>query len=187
MTRRRLGLAGLPGAGKSTVAKILVERHGFTRLRFAGRLKAMLHALGLDERHTDGDLKETPCDLLGGKTPREAMQTLGTDWGRQLVAPDLWLRAAIAEARRTPGDIVFDDVRFENEAAIIRKAGGHVLRVERPSAGPGNDHLSNAPLPEGLVSARIVNDGDLGQLARQINFALQTLTLLAPGRNAPDT
>ena len=42
----------------------------------------MLYQLGLGEAHIEGALKEVPCELLGGKTPRYAMQTLGTEWGR---------------------------------------------------------------------------------------------------------
>jgi hypothetical protein len=83
MTAARLiALTGYAGSGKSTLADILACEHGFTVVKFAGPLKAMLRALGLDEREIEGDLKEQPCQLLAGHTPRRAMQTLGTEWGR---------------------------------------------------------------------------------------------------------
>jgi hypothetical protein len=67
----------------------LVNHRGFARVRFAGPLKAMMAALGCTNAEIDGDRKEVPCDLLGGKSPRWAMQTLGTEWGRKLIGDDL--------------------------------------------------------------------------------------------------
>ena len=69
-----VGLSGLAGAGKSTAARHLVERHGFVRRPFAALLKGMLryllHAQGVPagdvERMVDGDLKEVPTRHLGG-------------------------------------------------------------------------------------------------------------------------
>ncbi|WP_207479514.1 deoxynucleotide monophosphate kinase family protein [Arenibaculum pallidiluteum] len=126
---RIIAVTGLAGSGKSTVATCLARR-GYRRERFAGPLKSMMHALGLTEEHTDGGLKEMPCDLLGGVTPRRAMQTLGTEWGRQLIDPNLWVRAWMQRAAE--GLIVVDDCRFLNEAGGVRMLGGVAWRVERP-------------------------------------------------------
>jgi len=138
---RIIGFSGRAGAGKSTAARRLVEAHGFVRRPFAGPLKDMLRALlraqGASEPYVaealDGARKEAPSAFLAGCTPRQAMQTLGTEWGRALSA-DFWLEAwrntLPAEAR-----IVVDDVRFANEAAAIAELGGEVWRIERPGAG----------------------------------------------------
>jgi hypothetical protein len=123
-----IGFAGRAGAGKTTAALHLVRHHGFERVRFAGPLKAMMRALGCTEEEVDGALKEMPCALLGGRTPRQAMQWLGTEWGRDMIAPDLWTRAwehAVAGKPR----VVADDVRFPNEVAAIRRLGGRVIRI----------------------------------------------------------
>lgn len=126
---RLIGFCGPAGAGKSAAAGRLVRHHGFTRVRFAGPLKRMMWALGLDGRHTDGALKEIPCDLLGGRTPRFAMQTLGTEWGRDIIAQDVWLRAWASAVRVAGEPVVVDDVRFANEAAAVRQAGGRLIRI----------------------------------------------------------
>lgn len=154
MTQIIIGFAGRAGAGKTTAALHLVEHHGFERVRFAGPLKAMMRALGCTEEEVDGALKEAPCALLGGRTPRQAMQWLGTEWGRDLIAPDLWTRAwehAVAGKPR----VVADDVRFPNEAATIRRLGGRVIRIvaagEAPCAGLG--HISER--------GEIVSDADM--------------------------
>jgi hypothetical protein len=56
--------------------------------------------LGLkDEHFFDRQLKETPLPVIG-KSPREIMQTLGTEWGRRLVNPDLWVCLAEREVEK---------------------------------------------------------------------------------------
>lgn len=134
-----IAFTGLAGSGKSTAAMHLVEHRGFARVRFAGPLKAMMAALGCTPEEIDGDRKEVPCDLLGGRTPRHAMQTLGTEWGRDMIASDLWIRAWQAAVAKVPAGqpIVVDDCRFPNEADAVRAAGGALIRVVRPGAGAG--------------------------------------------------
>lgn len=142
--KRLIAFAGRAGSGKSTAARYLVRNYGFERVRFAGPLKAMMAALGLNEEEIDGGLKEVPCELLGGTTPRFAMQTLGTEWGRELIASDLWTRAWINQAERHPA-VVCDDVRFPNERELIKSLGGTLIRIdaEVPGAAPVQ-HASEA-------------------------------------------
>ena len=153
-----LGLTGLAGAGKSTAAAHLVAHHGFVRRPFAALLKGMLRSLlsaqGVPaaevERMIDGDAKEVPTRYLGGATPRRAMQTLGTEWGRAL-ALDLWVEmwaASIVGLDR----VVADDVRFENEAAAIRALGGSVVLICRP----GLVRLAGGHVSEAGVEADVV-------------------------------
>lgn len=151
---RTIGFCGPAGAGKSTAAERLVKRWRFNRVRFAGPLKAMMLALGLSPHQVDGTLKEEPSPLLQGRTPRQAMQWLGTEWGRNLLGPEFWISAWRAAVEKTPDFrcpyvgysrlIVADDVRFANEAKAIRERGGIVIRIERPGAGStsGGDHAS---------------------------------------------
>lgn len=128
--------------GKTTAAKVL-EREGYTRLRFAGPLKAMLVAFGLTRDQVDGALKETPTELLCGKTPRFAMQTLGTEWGRDLIGDDVWLRAFQHQVNTLPRDVpvVVDDARFPNEFALIRQMHGRIVYIDRDGCTTG-EHAS---------------------------------------------
>ena len=117
----RIALCGPAGAGKSTVAAFLEREAGCTRHRFAKPLKDMLRAIGLTEREIEGDLKEVPCPALMGRTPRHALVTLGTEWGRDLIHPDLWVNAW---HRTLPaGNVVTEDLRFRNEWAAASAAG----------------------------------------------------------------
>jgi hypothetical protein len=159
-----IGLCGLAGAGKST-ARIGLCLRGWHWRPFAGPLKAMLQAMGLNPDETDGALKEAPCALLGGKTPRHAMQTLGTEWGRMLIDPDLWVRSWAARLPED-GDVVADDVRFRNEAEAIRDLGGRVIMIVRPGLVSAGTHVSEKMMFE--PDETIVNDGDRAALRRRL-------------------
>lgn len=173
-SRTIIAFTGLAGSGKSTAAAHLVSK-GFTRIRFAGPLKAMMAALGLTQEQIEGSEKETPCSLLGGKTPRHAMQTIGTEWGRDLIAPDLWIRAFNVALAKVPAGVpvVIDDCRFPNEAEVVATAGGVLVRIERPGAG-ATGHSSEAHvLP---VSATIHNRTDVPSLLWRVDALVSDLS-----------
>lgn len=132
---RIIGLMGLAQSGKSTVAEYLEREHGFVRVRFAGPLKAMCHAIGLSDREIEGEGKEKPHPLLCGKTPRYVMQTLGTEWGRDIIGADFWIglwrESVLASLDEGAKGIVAEDCRFQNEADAIRSIGGKLWRIER--------------------------------------------------------
>lgn len=122
-----IGLSGTIGSGKSYAAAHLDKQFNFRIHKFAKPLKDMLRALGLPEDRIEGPLRKEPFDMLCGQTPRHAMQTLGTEWGRNMIGADFWVNAW--RATRPSGAIVADDVRFPNEAAEIRRLGGIVVRI----------------------------------------------------------
>lgn len=185
MTRRLIALTGKAGSGKSEVASYLVDGHGFQLVKFSGPLKAMLAGyyryLGLDEgeidRRIEGDLKEQPDPYLGGKTPRHAMQTLGTEWGRKSMDSGFWVRTAEEKIRGTEGNIVIDDCRFGNEAHVVRRSGGEVVKItskrERRAA---SDHVSDKGLHPALVDHTIKNDDGIGSLRKSIDNHLYGLS-----------
>ena len=174
-----IGLMGLLGSGKSEAANHLVLNHGFQRIKFAGPLKNMMRALGLGENEIEGDRKELPCNLLGGKTPRFAMQTLGTEWGRNLIDPGLWVRAWMVAVGGTAEDskIVVDDVRFPNEVrALLDMAPelGRVIRIVRPMVGKApSSHVSEH---QGLsADHEILNDGSIDKLYENLDVIVEGL------------
>jgi len=181
--RKIIAVTGLMGSGKSTVARILRDGHGFDLLKFAYPLKAMLKALydtcGLDavtiERKIEGDLKGVPCEYLQGKTPRFAMQTLGTEWGRGLIDQDLWVNMMKYRILSHRGNVVIDDCRFANEARFVKYLGGTVWRVER--------HQNIAVHISELGQADIQHDIGLGNFGdlRDLQQAVETaLSLTSP-------
>lgn len=157
------------GSGKTTVAQTLERELGFQRIALAGTLKRMLRtylkASGVsdfdaDEIISDPELKETPLAILNGKTPRFAMQTLGTEWGRQLFGEDFWVNSTLGRAQRHMAlghSIVIDDVRYPNEADAIKAAGGYMVRVVRAGQQITQRHASEGGLDDYPVDYVISN------------------------------
>lgn len=142
-----IGLIGRKSSGKSTIAQHLADGHHFVKISFADRLKEMLKALGLTNEMLYGAEKETPIDWLHGKTPRYLMQTLGTEWGRNLVHPDIWINAAhidINNCIALGGRVVVEDVRFPNEVALIRELKGEIWGVVRDAVLRPDEHISES-------------------------------------------
>jgi hypothetical protein len=141
-----VAICGAAGSGKTALAAHL-ETRGYERLPFAASLKGMLANLlfqqGVDDRTAarmlSGDLKEESTPYLDGRSPRHAMQTLGTEW-RDLISKDLWVNVWERTARLHE-KVVVDDLRFLHEEARVRALGGVIFRVER-SCVSARDHIS---------------------------------------------
>jgi hypothetical protein len=172
-----IGLVGFKQHGKGEVARALVEERGYTPVKFATPLKqalrAILHSAGLDEatieRMIEGDLKEVPSPVLGGRTPRYAMITLGTEWGRDMMASDLWTGIAnhkIIDLLLQGKRVVIDDVRYPNELAVIKSLGGSIIRVHRIGYVVDTEHESERNVPSLSRDAVgvIFNEGGIDEL-----------------------
>lgn len=128
-----IGIAGPAQSGKSTLAGELRRLVGFRGQKyserpFAGPLKRMLASIGVDVSELS---KNAPVPFLDGRiTPRVMMQTLGTEWGRSLL-PTLWLRVWQHELDNNAHCVCVPDVRFDNEAELIRNLGGTIIHVQR--------------------------------------------------------
>ncbi len=169
-----IGICGLKGSGKSTVAKRLEVALSARRVRFVSPMKDMLRALGLTEEEIEGSLKETSCDKLCGQTPRHAMITLGTEWGREMIGGDLWANAWQRSARAylaSGQNVITEDLRFPNERDALVGAGGIVLRVTRPGAALG-EHESERHALKFAAHIECYNDGDLEDLAYWVDNVL---------------
>ncbi|MDX2187788.1 MAG: hypothetical protein SFV32_12705 [Opitutaceae bacterium] len=156
MKPQLIAFSGPMGVGKTTAAQYLVDNYGYTRMSFADPLREMLRVLGLTDEDFSQEGKRRPHPALSGKTPREALQTLGTEWGRNHIGPDIWCEAAIRRAYHAVqlGQcVVFDDCRFDNEAQAVLRMCGVVIELERPGvARAGVQHASEVGLPPESVS-----------------------------------
>jgi len=167
-----IALAGPAGSGKSTAARHLIEQHGYTLVKFAGPLKAMMRAIGLTDEHIEGSLKEVPCKLLCGKTPRWAMQSIGSNWARDMIGPDLWRNIwfdTAADVLDQGGRVVCDDMRFANEEAAVRDLGGRVVQLFG-RGGIAGWHVSESYQPK--ADSRVWN-GEGADLPGALDIALE--------------
>lgn len=174
---RLIGLySNAPGSGKSTIAGML---RGYKRLSFADPLRKfsaqILSSLGYNGLACLRDKKEEKITELG-VSPRQMMQTLGTEWGRSCIHPDLWIMVAagaVERQRKRGRNVVIDDVRFPNEAEMIRKLGGELWLVHRPGVVYEGGHSSEGALTDVLPDAVVHNSGSFGHLREVVTGLLE--------------
>jgi hypothetical protein len=176
-----IGLCGAAGAGKNTVAERLCLEHKFVPLAFADPLYAAVSAItGLTvEELQDRSRKEQPLGWLDS-SPRRLLQTLGTDWGRNMIHPEIWVMATMQKIEASPEfDYCLTDVRFPNEAAAIKARGGVVWRVVRPGFGvlDGDtaSHESERGIPAQYVDDEVVNAAGILGLHAAVDAAMARL------------
>ena len=175
-----IAFKGRGGSGKSTAAKYVVSK-GYVKTSFATPIRAMMAAIGCTEAELVGALKEKPSATLSGRSPREAMQLLGTEWGRHLSESfwtNLWRSHAEMILDQGGHGVVVDDCRFPNEADVVRAMGGYVIEIIGPESVtdvgiPG--HASE--LQDFDPDITIINDlHDLAAFHASIDEALAVLT-----------
>jgi hypothetical protein len=139
-----IGICGFISSGKDTAANYLVGWHGFRRDSFAGALKdAVAHVFGWDRELLEGLTTEARAwreqvDPWWAKrlgmphlTPRWVLQYWGTEVCRTGFHDDIWIAALENRLRQRTGHTVISDVRFPNEVAAIRNAGGRIIWIRR--------------------------------------------------------
>ena len=102
-------------------------------------------------------------------TGREFLQLFGQAV-RDYVHEDAWVNALMANYKeyyvwkKMPNWII-TDVRYENEANIIKSKGGIIVRIHRPGVGPCNNHKSEIGLDNYDFNMNVHNSGSYQQLA----------------------
>lgn len=177
-----IGLSGYAGSGKDEAAKVLVAG-GWRRDAFADRLRTFLYALNpLIPGHVGaGNLRlANVVDAYGWDAAkrtfpevRQLLQRCGTEAGRAVLGSEVWVDALMREFDPANEALVVTDVRFPNEADAIRKAGGVLVRIERPGVGPntapdGSVHQSDVALDGYDFDVTVQNDGDVIDLHERL-------------------
>jgi hypothetical protein len=154
-----IGICGLIGSGKDTVADYLVNVHGFRRESFAGTLKdAVAAVFGWDRTMLEGRTRASrewreQVDpwwaerlAMPTLTPRWVLQYWGTEVMRRGFHDDIWIASIENKIRNSRDNVVISDCRFPNEIGSIRSLGGIIVRTCR---GPEPDWY-NFALQENL-------------------------------------
>ena len=200
-----IGICGLIGCGKGTVADILVEEHNFKKLSFADKLKdGVATVFGWDRSMLEGDTRQSrewreQRDEFWSKetkrniTPRIVLQEFGTDCMRHGFDDSIWVSIVKQELIKNPTkDFVIPDVRFPNEALMIQKLNGCVWRAIRGpdpvwfrmyqdiGVEPKDVHESEWRWANVNFDAQVSNNGTLDDLKNQVqDHLVSTLPLVS--------
>jgi hypothetical protein len=208
-----IGLVGQAGSGKDTTASLIKDLVGQERVHLmalADPLKVFLmEVFGWTEEQLWGAsyLRDVPdpryprrtLEKYEGEaiyneteylTPRYALQTLGTEWGRNCYQ-NVWVDYALRDAKEVleysdKDLVIITDCRFVNEAKAIREGGGLVWRVVRPNSATtklashsSETEQANAEMDR-YVNEVILNDGEMGDLRTHLRDLLRKLGYARP-------
>ena len=167
-----------PQSGKTAVAYEL-QQHGYISVSFAGPLKRMLgiflSSAGYGHDRIENMLFEEKEEKIPefGVTPRHLMQTLGTEWGRDCIGPDVWVdvwKNSVQKWLVGGLNVVVDDLRFPHEWDAVKSLDGECWSITRPRGKyPPPTDPSTAGARDGPgFDRRLINDGDLPNLYNQV-------------------
>lgn len=153
MSRKLIALGGKLRAGKDAIGDYLVEKHDFVKLGMSDALNEAL--LALDpyiltsytanngtvhehvERYSSLYARVGYVEAKTNPEVRRLLQKLGTEVGREMIDPDVWVNIAqkkILEHWASGKDVVITAMRFPNELEMVKRLGGVAAWVERPES-----------------------------------------------------
>jgi hypothetical protein len=180
-----IGLTGYAQSGKDTVAKLLVDQFGYTRVAFADKIRDYLYEMNPMVDNIAGEpifLKER-VDRYGWevakKDPhvRRTLQNAGVA-ARKTFGDGFWVHEAMKVMLNDPRpdmNYVITDVRFLNEADMIRANNGQLWRVKRIGVEAVNGHVSEHELDGYPVDQIFANNGSIEDLESMIKTRMMAL------------
>jgi hypothetical protein len=204
-----IGICGLIGSGKGTVADFLVEQRGFTKISFADRLKdGVASVFGWDRQMLEGNTDDSRAwrekvdpywstETGHPITPRLVLQLFGTDCMRNGFYDGIWVSLVKKQLLENPdSNFVIPDVRFENEVEVIKNMGGKVWCVKRGpdpvwfrqyqdlGIEPTDVHPSEWRWAKASFEHNIYNEGTIADLKSQVKGRLVSTLRLASASTA---
>lgn len=176
-----IGLSGYAQTGKDTIADYLVKNYNFTKISFADPIREAL--LRLDPKITIADMHGVSlASVVNGlgwdnvkvesSEARELLQRMGTEVGREMFGQNFWVDQAMLKAKQH-NNVVFADVRFENEVEAILEASGDVWRVFKPGVEAVNRHASETALDNYNFKRVVHNMASLEELHSIVDYFIK--------------
>ena len=179
-----IGIAGQKQNGKNTICNIIF--HNFPSQviihSFAEPIREITKIFGFTLE--DMTVKKEDVHPFWGISWRRFAQLVGTEMFRKVFRKDVWIKMMEMKINKDTSNfkfILIDDVRFPNEVIMIKKLGGTVIRVIRPSMQTAQSkwaiirwiksfflHASEKPLPSELIDHEIINDGTEEELKDKV-------------------
>lgn len=177
-----IGITGKAGSGKDTVVEVFLKNHEHPvsqRLAFGDGVKHSAAAIFREPLGKFYDHKQELSEQWG-ITYREMLQKLGTEFARDVINKDFWvkwLQSKLADIPDTIQLVFITDVRFDNEAEWIKKQGGIVIEVVRDGHSTLTSleemHSSEGGISHNLVDYVIVNRETPDKLGIQLDKVLK--------------
>jgi hypothetical protein len=143
-----IGLIGYKNSGKTSISKAFTELYPnleVNMIGFSNPLYDMLGVLGISRAEIQNkSIREVPHPKLYGKSIQYALNSLGTDWGRNMIGENIWVDASMSQLK--PGAVnIADNIRFPNEFDAVRKNGGITVAIINPTV------MDDGTVPESYV------------------------------------
>jgi hypothetical protein len=180
-----IGLTGYAQSGKDTIAKILVENYGFTRIAFADKIREFLYETNpmFDSIAGEPLFVKAKVDRDGWEVSKQSphirrlLQNSGVA-ARKVFGEGVWVDQAMKTMLADPRpdmNYVITDVRFLNEADMIRANGGQLWRIKRSGVDAVNNHVSEHELDGCVVDQIFANNGTIEDLETLIKTRMMSL------------
>ena len=126
-----IGLVGLSGSGKTTVARILEREHGYELLSLATPLKNFCTDVwGFTDAQLNGPDREIVDDRYGF-SPRFVLQQLGNEIANKIDPKALTHRVARRLEAKPTAKFVIDDLRHPSQVEFVRRWGGYIWMIQK--------------------------------------------------------
>jgi len=177
-----IGICGHKRHGKDSIADVLVKLYGYDKRSLADPMKeACMVIFGWSWEHVYGELKDV-IDPAWGISPRQALQTIGTEWGqyslqqfpqfKETTGRGLWVKSLMTTIT---GNTAIADVRFPHEVDTIREKGGKIIMVRRPGYPVDLTHESESAIELIQPDYVIRNGGTLDDLEEYVIEAMEEI------------
>ena len=178
-----IGLTGYAQSGKDTVAKILVENYGFTRIAFADKIRDFLYETNpmYDSIAGEPMFVKAKVDRDGWEVAKQSphirrlLQNSGVA-ARKVFGDGFWVHEAMKTMLNDPRpdmNYVITDVRFLNEADMIRANNGQLWRVKRNGVDAVNAHVSESQMDGYPVDQIFTNNSTIEDLELMVKTRMQ--------------
>lgn len=174
MKPKIIGITGKIGTGKSTVSKYISEKYDYEEYSMAKPLKEIASIFGFNDTQLYGT-QEGKLEIHNhwGISARSFLQKFGTEICRKClpkIIPEmkvqysLWVDLFKIKYEQNPKFYIISDVRFTDEAQLIRDLNGILIRTIRKntvSSEDGKEHIHQSEYEQEKIHVDYVLDNDL--------------------------
>lgn len=125
-----IAISGRRGVGKTALANHFCKKYEFIKVSFAEEIRRVARSLmPFTEHDFESPAKKEAKFYAYEWSPRDFLIRLGEFM--RYHDEDYWVNIALSRLKSDTGRYVIDDLRFKNEARILKDMGATLVRVDR--------------------------------------------------------